>query len=64
MPHLQVLHTVSINVSPEMRRMLVNPTLNGKFEDIANGRSNTLAAGLTQLLHDWEYLFRCAADIR
>ena len=56
---LQVLHTVSINVSPEMRRMLVNPTLNGKFEDIANGRSNTLAAGLTQLLHDWEYLFRC-----
>jgi hypothetical protein len=44
-----------------MRKTLVNPTLNTRFEDIANGRSNTLAAGLTQLLHDWEHMFKCAA---
>jgi hypothetical protein len=54
---LQVLHTISLNVSPDMRGKLVNPALNAKFEDIANGRSNTLAAALTQLLHDWEALF-------
>lgn len=59
---VQVLHTISINVSPDMRRTLINPTLNSKFEDVANGRSNTLAAGLTQLLHDWEFLFGCATS--
>ena len=62
-PRVQVLHTISINVSPDMRRTLINPTLNSKFEDVANGRSNTLAAGLTQLLHDWEFLFGCACPL-
>lgn len=56
--NVQVLHAVSINVSTKMRSLLITPTLTAKFEDIANGRSNTLAAGLTQLLHDWEFLFR------
>jgi hypothetical protein len=60
---VQVLHTISLNVSPDMRQALVNSVLNSKFEDIANGRSNTLAAGLTQLLHDWESLFGYAPPV-
>jgi hypothetical protein len=61
---MQVLHSVSINASPGMRQMLITPTLKAKFQDIANGRSNTLAAGLCQLLHDWEYLFQCAPAVK
>ena len=58
---VQILHTISVNVSPAMRDMhLVDANINGKFEAIAIGRSNTLAAGLTQLLFDWEYIFRRA----
>jgi hypothetical protein len=58
LPTLQFLHTYSINAGPEIRAVLVSDLLYSAFATIQTGKSNTLAAGLAQLLYDWKHMFR------
>ena len=53
---VQLLQTYSLNVGDELRGLLVSDHLFNTLLDIQSGLSNTLAAGLAQLLYDWKHM--------
>eukprot|EP00892_Ulva_mutabilis_P010237 jgi/Ulvmu1/7586/UM038_0009.1 len=53
-----LLHTYSVNASSEALKHLASDHIYNVFVEIQKGKSNTLAAGLAQLLHDWKHMFK------
>lgn len=56
---LQLLHTYSVNASTDALKPLASDHIYNVFAELQKGKSNTLAAGLAQLLHDWKHMFKC-----
>ena len=54
---VQLLHTYSLNAGDELRELLSSDHLFSTLLDVQSGQSNTLAAGLAQLLYDWKHMF-------